>query len=165
MKKIGYKLLYVPIAVITVLIAAICIYSCDDGLELQNEVDWKKVCTTWGTSSSKVKSIMKTYELKSSSASILTYSGKNSLDAISYQFVEDSLCAVVVLMKAECVEHESIRSSFSAYESLGENNSCELYIRNSQHTLATNSRLVKDDVQYYSVGYADLGNIVKDVVK
>lgn len=133
---------------------------CSDKLEVQQDVAWKKVCTKWGTSSSKVKEMMRTYTMKSSSSTVLTYKGKYPVSAVSYQFADDSLCAVVVLMDATTIDKGEIRSSFSDYESLGENNSSELYVRFVNNTLATITSFAKGDKLYNSVGYADLGDAV-----
>ena len=133
---------------------------CSDKLEMQQEVAWKKVCTKWGTSEAKVRDMMRTYTLKNSTSTVLTYKGKYPIDALSYQFVEDSLCAVVVLIDAEVVEREDIRSSFSSYEALGENNSSELYVGYSDETLATITSYLKGEKEYFSIGYADLGNVI-----
>lgn len=133
---------------------------CNDKLEMQKEVPWKKVCIKWGTSSAKVKDMMRTYTLKNSSSTVLTYKGKYPVNAVSYQFAEDSLCAVVVLMDISRVDKKEIQSSFADYNALGENNSSELYVNYSTNTLATITSFQKEDSEYVSVGYADLGNVI-----
>ena len=133
---------------------------CSNKLEVQQDVAWKKVCTKWGSPMAKVREMMRTYTLKSSSSTVLTYKGKYPVEALSYQFAEDSLCAVVVLMDAEVVEKADIRSSFSGYQALGENNSSELYIGYSDETLATITSHKIGEKEYFSVGYADLGNVI-----
>lgn len=138
---------------------------CDDGLELQDEVAWKKVCTKWGTSSSKVKEMMRTYSIKKTSSDIITYKGKYPVSAISYQFSGDSLCAVALVIDAVLTDKAKIQSSFIGYESLGEFDSNELYVDYKTKTLVTLTSYMKNQIEYYSVGYADLGNIVVDVGK
>ena len=141
------------------------LFGCSDKPVLQDEVVWKKVCTQWGVSSAKVKEIMRTYSLKQSSSSVLTYKGKSSAEAISYRFVDDSLCAVVVLIDATQVDETAIYNSFNGQESLGENNSAKLFIDYPNMKLIAVSSIKKNDMKYYSVGYADLGNVLKNSEK
>lgn len=137
-----------------------CISGCSDGLDLQDEVAWKKVCTHWGVPTSKVKDMMRTYIAKNATSTILTYKGKGAVEAISYQFAEDSLCAVAVLLNAENIDKAEIRSSFRPYESLGENNASELFLNYNGNSLITITSLYQDDKEYISVGYADFGDVV-----
>ena len=138
------------------LIALCVIFFCRCTKEhyLQNEVTWKKVYTKWGASSSKVRLQMQRYTLLNSTASVLCYKGKNDIKAISYKFVEDSLCAVVVIADAERIGVDEVRSSFASYESLGEYESYELFVDTGQNTLFTITLCNSDENKYLSIGYA-----------
>lgn len=142
---------------ILLLLAGICA-GCSDKPELQDEPGWKKVCTKWGTPEDKVRKLMRTYTLKGSTSSTLTYKGKGIVEAVSYQFAEDSLCAVVVVMNAVSVDKQDIRSSFSSHESLGEINSSEIFVRYVKDELVTVTSYTMNENEYISVGYADLGD-------
>ena len=153
-------LIYTSLSLLAVLILFGGIYGCSDNLELQNEVAWKKVCTKWGTSSTKVKDMMRTYSLKRSTSTILTYKGKGVADAISFQFVDDSLCAAVILLDEDVVTKNEIRYSFSNLDQIGEYNASELYVDYKDSTLVTVTAFQKQDKKFISVGYADLGDAV-----
>ena len=143
---------------IILIIVFLGVYSCGDKPILQDEPAWKKVCTQWGTSEEKVRDIMRTYSLKNTTSGTLTYKGKGIVDAVSYYFVEDSLCAVVVLMNSLLVDYQELRSSFSSYDYLGEVNSSELFVMYDKDNLVAITPFTKEDNNYLSVGYADLGD-------
>lgn len=132
-------------------LAPIATTNCTDKLELQDSDDWVKVCTQWGTTTAKVKNMMKTYTQLSSSSGVIVYKGKGDTEAISYRFVEDSLCSSMVVMKSEQVDLVTLRSSFSDYQSLGEYNSNELYVNGSQ--LVTIKEYSKNETTYIAIGY------------
>lgn len=157
-----FKLLFSAVTAVSLLFLYLTISGCDDSLDLQDEVTWKKVCTQWGVPASKVQNVMRTYTRKNATPTVLTYKGKGSVEAISYQFAEDSLCAVVVLMGTETVGKSDVCASFSGYESLGESNSSELFVDYRKNTLVTVTAFTKDEKEYISVGYADMGGLVKD---
>lgn len=136
------------------LFAAMVITGCSKDNPLQKEVTWKKVCTEWGEVKSDVMSRMQKYERLSYTSSPICYKGKDEAAVISYSFVEDSLCAAIVLVEAESVDMDALKNSFKSLEYLGENNSMELFVDTSDNTLVTISECRKNDRRYYAVGYA-----------
>ena len=138
--------------VATLLLMLVTIASCTNELELQDGPDWMKLCTTWGTTSTKIKDMMKTYTQLSSSSNVIIYKGKGDIDAVSYRFLNDSLCASAIVMKSEVAEVEEIRNTFSKYESLGEYNGNELYLDNNQ--LVTIKEYAQNEESYIVVGYS-----------
>lgn len=125
--------------------------SCTNDFELQDEGDWAKLCTLWGTPSAKVRNMMKTYTQLSSSSGVIVYKGKNDSDVVSYKFVNDSLCASMVVMKSDITSISEIRKSFDNYESLGEYNANELFVNGKE--LVTIKKYLQNDMEYIVVGY------------
>lgn len=137
---------------VILLLMLLMVSSCTNELELQNGPDWIKLCTEWGTTSTKIKDMMKTYTRLNSSSNVIVYKGKGDVDAVSYRFLNDSLCASAIVMKSDVVEVEEIRNTFSRYESLGEYNGNELYLDNNQ--LVTIKEYYKNEESYIVVGYS-----------
>lgn len=140
-------------SLITIFLSILLIISsCTNELELQNGPDWIKLCTEWGTTTTKVKDMMKTYTQLSSSSNVIVYKGKGDTEAVSYRFLNDSLCASAIVMRLEVSDVEEIRNTFSKYESLGEYNGNELFLRNDQ--LVTIKEYTQNEESYIAIGYS-----------
>lgn len=140
--------------VLSIVFLGILFCGCTKDNNLQNEVVWKKVYTKWGATSAKVRLQMKRYTIIKSTSSVLCYKGKNDIKAISYKFVNDSLCAVIVMAENEHISVDEVRKSFSSYESLGEYESNELFVDVGQNTLFTIASCEGGGRNYLSIGYA-----------
>jgi hypothetical protein len=129
---------------------------CSKENPLQKEGVWKKVCTTWGEKETDVATRMQTYKRLDRTSTSLCYSGKGDAVAISYKFVQDSLCAAMVMVDASSVNLDDIKDSFKSCEYLGENNSMDLYIDYIDNSLVTISECQKNDKRFYAVSYIAL---------
>ena len=65
---------------VILLLMLLMVSSCTNELELQNGPDWIKLCTEWGTTSTKIKDMMKTITKMNSKYKKLAEKRISSLD-------------------------------------------------------------------------------------
>ena len=150
---LSLKYLYLLIVAISLIF-----YGCSKVNSSNNsdEPIWNKVCTTWGCNSSDIIELMDRYKLYSIQPTTLCYKGFDNVEAITYKFKEDSLYATVLLIKEEMTDIEEIRASFNKYESLGENDSYEIFISTAKNLFITLSSTQKGDKKFHAIGYTTL---------
>jgi len=136
---------------------AVMLAGCSDDSDEQSAArQFGSVCTTWGLSPSEVEERMGDYELYSADSDCLYYKSKDGERKISYQFNLGTLVASTILIPEEGTSLQSLQSSFSKYEYLGEKSSMEVYVNKTANTLATIGKKSNKGVSYYAVGYTML---------
>ena len=114
------------------------------------------VCTEWGASKSEVLDIMKSYETNADENDFICYTGKHNVHPISYQFQDDGLQSSLVMIPEDKTTKASLQALFNRYEYLGEKDGMEIYVSNTENTMAAITRTISGNAIYYAIGYTVL---------
>lgn len=143
---------------LTCLLIAIFVFNgcSDDSDESQEMINSYIVCTMWGVSMPEVMDYMKDSRINTRNMEYICYDGNNGIRTVSYYFQNKGLQASLLLIPETEVSLSELQASFDEYEYLGEKNSLDIYINESENTLVTIGKKVKEDNVYYAVGYTML---------
>jgi len=148
------KHIFISAWILIITITLFAFYGCSDDSDESNEtISSNTVCTKWGASKSEVMDYMKNYELKAMEDGFICYIGKNDIQTVSYHFEDDRLQASLVLIPEGNTSLEKLKSSFSKYEYLGEEDEMDIYVNETTNTMVTIGKKDKDDNTYFAIGY------------
>lgn len=155
MKEINLKWL----AILSVTILFCTITSCSDDhkdSDSDPKGTYSKPCLDWGAEKNIVSNYMNGFNLTDEETDYLYYAGKKTENIISYQFKDGKLCTAALTIPSSSTSLSALNSTFSAYISLGEINSAQVYVNETKNIVATISTVVKGGTSYYAIGWRQL---------
>lgn len=115
-----------------------------------------QVSTEWGLSQSKVKNLMKSYNVvENKDTTLLQFQAKKSQITIVYKFASDALAATVIRAKSND-EDFNLTEILSGFTSIGSTGSNEIYTNNTTNVFAVTYTTTIEDEDYQIIGFTPL---------
>lgn len=140
----------------TLLLTAILVYIFTSCTKDEEAPAYSMPCLDWKANKNNVADYMKDFTLEDEEPNYLYYAGKKIEYYISYEFLDNLLCTVAVIIPNSSISLSDLEGTLGTYTYLGELNGTQIFVNEKKNTVATINTYLKDKACYYAIAWSRL---------